>query len=65
MHGWDIMKTKALGPMIRTIRSALKECVKKLMLKSNRLKNLKNYCTKTNLANLATIATGESVTGDH
>ena len=31
--------------MIRTIRSALKECVTKLMLKSNRLKNLKNYCT--------------------
>ena len=51
--------------MIRPTRSALKECVKKLMLKSNRLKNLKNYCTKTNLANLATIATGESVTGDH
>ena len=46
--------------MIRTIRSALKVCVTKLMLKSNRLKN---YCTKTNLANLAT--TGESVTGDH
>ena len=47
--------------MIRTIRSALKECVTQLMLQSNRLKN----CTKTNLANLATIATGESVTGDH
>ena len=48
--------------MIRTSGSALEECVTRLMLKLNRLKNSEKYSVKTNLANLA--ASGVSVTGD-
>ena len=51
------MKIKAIVPMIPTIGSALKECVIKLMLNLNRVKN---YSSKTYLANLAaTLVAGD------